>query len=109
MGEMNSIEIIDAECVLVSLSLICFQSNICLHEMADFDIHISYTLSITSRHALDIDILGYFKYLTVSDQATLEYPLHPTLYFIFTYSLGPVQEFVGISFTRDNLNCFRVN
>ena len=24
-------------------------------------------------------------------------------------SLGPVQEFVGISFTRDNLNCFRVN
>ena len=26
-----------------------------------------------------------------------------------TVSLGPVQEFVGISFTRDNLNCFRVN
>ena len=25
------------------------------------------------------------------------------------FSLGPVQEFVGISFTRDNLNCFRVN
>ena len=27
----------------------------------------------------------------------------------FAISLGPVQEFVGISFTRDNLNCFRVN
>ena len=65
-----------SRCVLVSLSLICFQSNICLHKMADFDMHISYTLSITSIHALDIDILGSFKYLTVSDQATLEYALY---------------------------------
>ena len=80
MGEMDSIEIVDAECVLVSLSLICFQWNICLHEMADFDIHILYTLSITSIHALDIDISNIW----LSDQATLEYPLYPTLYFTFT-------------------------
>ena len=41
MRKMNSIEIIDSECVLV----FCFILNICLHEMY------TYTLSITSIHA----------------------------------------------------------
>ena len=28
---------------------------------------------------------------------------------VYIVSLGPVYEFVCISFTTDNLNCFRVN
>ena len=46
MRKMNSIEIIDTECVLV----LCFILNICLHDMADFDRYFGYTHFIHTFH-----------------------------------------------------------
>ena len=43
-----------------------------------------------------------------STQAWLQ-NLAPFQVFINTFSLGPVYEFVCISFRTDNLNCFRVS
>ena len=47
--------------------------------------------------------------MTISDKSLYDKQIELYVKQMFQFSLGPVQEFVGISFTRDNLNCFRVN
>jgi hypothetical protein len=54
-------------------------------------------------------------YTTVKGTEAPSLNSHKELYFIehnvgnFTCSLGPVYEFVCISFRTDNLNCFRAS
>ena len=49
------------------------------------------------------------SWISLVDPTSAMYASAIYVSYIDVVSLGPVQEFVGISFTRDNLNCFRVN